>query len=52
MRPFKILGIQQIAVGGEDKKRLETFWVDLLGLEKQERLKAKRKRRRRYTQNG
>lgn len=34
MRPFKILGIQQIAVGGEDKKKLETFWVDILGLEK------------------
>ncbi|MBE8388571.1 VOC family protein, partial [Leptospira interrogans serovar Pomona] len=34
MRPFKILGIQQIAVGGEDKQRLETFWVDLLVLEK------------------
>ncbi|AXR62534.1 VOC family protein [Leptospira mayottensis] len=34
MRPFKILGIQQIAVGGEDKQKLETFWVDILGLEK------------------
>ncbi|KPA31757.1 Glyoxalase-like domain protein [Leptospira interrogans] len=22
MRPFKILGIQQIAVGGEDKKKI------------------------------
>ena len=34
MRPFKVLGIQQIAVGNEDKKRLEKFWVDLMGLEK------------------
>lgn len=43
MRPFKILGVQQIAVGGEDKKKLETFWVDILGLEKRERLKVKGK---------
>ena len=32
-RPFKILGIQQIAVGGLDKDRLRTLWVDTLGLE-------------------
>ena len=32
-RPFKVLGIQQIAVGGLDKKRLRTLWVDTLGLE-------------------
>ncbi len=32
-RPFKVLGIQQIAIGGPDKKRLHTLWVDLLGLE-------------------
>jgi len=31
-RPFKILGIQQIAIGGTDKARLKTLWVDLLGL--------------------
>lgn len=31
-RPFKILGIQQIAVGGLDKDRLRTLWVDTLGL--------------------
>jgi lactoylglutathione lyase len=31
-RPFKILGIQQIAIGGEDKSKLATFWVDLLGI--------------------
>ena len=28
-----ILGIQQIAVGGLDKARLRTLWVDTLGLE-------------------
>lgn len=32
-RPFKILGVQQIAVGGTDKDRLRHFWVDMLGLE-------------------
>ncbi|MDP3620699.1 MAG: VOC family protein [Polynucleobacter sp.] len=30
-RPFRILGIQQIAIGGEDKARLRKLWVDLLG---------------------
>jgi len=34
MRPFKVLGLQQIAIGNEDKKRLEKFWIDLMGLEK------------------
>lgn len=32
-RPFSILGIQQIAVGGKDKSALRHLWVDLLGLE-------------------
>jgi lactoylglutathione lyase len=31
-RPFKILGIQQIAIGGLDKSRLRKLWVDTLGL--------------------
>lgn len=31
-RPFKVLGIQQIAVGGLDKSRLSKLWVDTLGL--------------------
>ncbi|MFT4571754.1 MAG: lactoylglutathione lyase [Hyphomicrobiaceae bacterium] len=31
-RPFKVLGIQQIAVGGLDKSRLAKLWVDTLGL--------------------
>ncbi len=31
-RPFKVLGIQQIAVGGPDKSRLRELWVDKLGL--------------------
>jgi lactoylglutathione lyase len=32
-RPFKILGIQQIAIGGESKARLSKLWVELLGLQ-------------------
>lgn len=31
-RPFSILGIQQIAVGGLDKNKLRHFWIDILGL--------------------
>jgi lactoylglutathione lyase len=31
-KPFKILGIQQIAIGGLDKQRLRALWVDMLGL--------------------
>ncbi|MCB9657431.1 MAG: VOC family protein [Polyangiales bacterium] len=31
-RPFKVLGIQQIAVGGPDKAALRRLWVDTLGL--------------------
>lgn len=32
-RPFKVLGIQQIAIGGTSKTRLQKLWVDMLGLE-------------------
>jgi lactoylglutathione lyase len=31
-KPFQILGIQQIAIGGPDKQRLKNLWVDMLGL--------------------
>ena len=31
-RPFHVLGVQQVAIGGLDKKKLRAFWVDLLGL--------------------
>jgi len=31
-RPFRILGIQQIAVGAPDKTDLQRLWIDLLGL--------------------
>jgi len=31
-RPFAVLGIQQIAVGGLDKTKLRRLWIDTLGL--------------------
>jgi lactoylglutathione lyase len=31
-RPFRVLGIQQIAVGGSDKSALRKLWIELLGL--------------------
>ena len=31
-RPFTVLGIQQIAVGGPDKQALRRLWIDTLGL--------------------
>ncbi|MGB1012656.1 MAG: VOC family protein [Nannocystaceae bacterium] len=31
-RPFRVLGVQQIAVGHTDRQQLHTLWVDLLGL--------------------
>ena len=31
-RPFRVLGVQQIAIGNADKQRLRRLWVDLLGV--------------------
>jgi lactoylglutathione lyase len=31
-RPFRILGLQQIAIGGLDKAKLARLWVDTLGV--------------------
>ena len=33
VRPFKVLGIQQVAIGGPSKERLRTLWVEKFGLE-------------------
>ena len=33
-RPFKILGLQQIAIGGLNKSKLSQLWGDVLGLER------------------
>jgi lactoylglutathione lyase len=41
-RPFKVLGIQQIAIGALDKARLQTLWVDMLGLEVTGNFKSER----------
>ncbi|MDR2261140.1 MAG: VOC family protein [Azoarcus sp.] len=32
-RPFRILGIQQIAIGALDKENLRALWVDMFGLD-------------------
>jgi lactoylglutathione lyase len=42
MRPFKVLGIQQIAIGGTDKSKLANFWIDILGLEKTSTFKSEK----------
>ena len=31
-KPNRILGLQQIAIGGPDKQRLRALWVDMHGL--------------------
>ena len=31
-RPFRVLGVQQIAVGSTSKERLRRLWIDCLGL--------------------
>lgn len=31
-RPFAVLGVQQVAIGGLDKNKLRKFWVDIMGL--------------------
>lgn len=33
-RPFRVLGVQQIALGSRDKHALSALWVDCLGLER------------------
>jgi lactoylglutathione lyase len=41
-RPFRVLGLQQIAVGGLDKGRLRRLWVETLGLEATGTFKSER----------
>jgi lactoylglutathione lyase len=33
-RPFKVLGVQQVALGNLDKQVLTAFWSDTLGIPK------------------
>lgn len=32
-RPFRILGLQQVAIGAPDKARLRHLWIDIFGLQ-------------------
>jgi lactoylglutathione lyase len=32
-RPFRVLGVQQIAIGARDKSALRKLWLDVLGLD-------------------
>ncbi|ODV13696.1 MAG: lactoylglutathione lyase [Rubrivivax sp. SCN 70-15] len=41
-RPFRILGVQQIAIGGADKQRLRSLWVDIFGLAVKSRFVSER----------
>lgn len=31
-RPFRVLGVQQVAIGARDKNSLRALWIDLLGV--------------------
>jgi lactoylglutathione lyase len=31
-KPFRILGLQQVAIGGPSKERLRALWIDIFGL--------------------
>jgi len=41
-RPFRVLGLQQIAVGGTDKRALRRLWIDLLGLQLEGEFRSER----------
>lgn len=41
-RPFKVLGVQQIAIGSLDKEKLKALWVDALGLQVSGNFKSER----------
>ena len=41
-RPFRILGVQQVAVGGRDKDALARLWCGLLGLSEQGTYRSER----------
>ena len=41
-RPFRVLGIQQVAIGGTDKQRMKALWVDMLGLTQTGTFKSER----------
>ncbi len=41
-RPFRVLGLQQIAIGAPSKAALRTLWVDLLGVHVESSFKSER----------
>ena len=41
-RPFRILGVQQIAIGGPSKDALRHLWIDLLGVPQTGTFKSER----------
>jgi lactoylglutathione lyase len=41
-RPFKVLGVQQIAIGSLDKEKLKALWVNALGLQISGNFKSER----------
>jgi lactoylglutathione lyase len=41
-RPFRVLGVQQIAIGSPDKEKLKALWVDALGLSVSSNFKSER----------
>lgn len=41
-RPFRILGLQQIALGGPDKTRLRRLWIELFGLSVEHSFRSER----------
>ena len=41
-RPFRVLGLQQVAIGALDRARLHALWVDLLGIESVGRFASER----------
>ena len=41
-RPFRVLGLQQVAIGGPSKARLRTLWVETLGLDVTGRFRSER----------
>ena len=41
-RPFRVLGIQQVAIGGTNKQRMKALWVDMLGLKQTGTFKSER----------
>ena len=42
MRPFKVLGIHHVAIGNEDKSKLQKLWIDLLGLSRIETFQSEK----------